>query len=60
MPRGRPKLPARDRTLPTMGFRPTPKVRLLLEQASILNGRSMSKEIESRLESTFAGQLYGN
>ncbi len=37
-----------------MGFRPTPETRERLEKASKANGRSMSQEIESRLERSFA------
>ncbi len=36
-----------------MGFRPTPGVRAKLEQAAQANGRSMSQEVESRLEASF-------
>jgi hypothetical protein len=36
-----------------MGFRPTPEVRAKLEQAAQANGRSMSQEVESRLEASF-------
>ena len=36
-----------------MGFRPTPGVRAKLERAAQANGRSMSQEVESRLEASF-------
>ena len=36
-----------------MGFRPTPEIREKLEEASKANGRSMSQEVEHRLERSF-------
>ncbi len=36
------------------GFRPTPSLRSALEESSENNGRSLSQEIESRLERSFA------
>ena len=36
-----------------MGFRPTPKIREKLEEAAKENGRSMSQEVEHRLEQSF-------
>ena len=36
-----------------MGFRPTPTIRAELEEAARANGRSMSHEVEARLERTF-------
>lgn len=37
----------------SMGFRPTPEIRQKIEQAAGRNGRSMSQEIEHRLELSF-------
>ncbi len=50
---GRPPLPPDKRRLPSMGFRPTPTIRAKLEEAARANGRSMSHEVEARLERTF-------
>ena len=50
---GRPALPPGERKLASLGFRPTPELRLELERAAQENGRSVSKEIESRLENSF-------
>ena len=36
-----------------MGFRPTPEIRTKLEETSKANGRSMSQEVEARLERSF-------
>ncbi len=36
-----------------MGFRPTPTIRAKLEEAARANGRSMSHEVEARLERSF-------
>ena len=47
---GRPPLPPGEKKLPSMGFRPTPGLRASLEDAARRQGRSVSKEIESRLE----------
>ncbi len=42
------------------GFRPTPRLRSALEKMSKENGRSLSQEIESRLETSFhAEREYG-
>ncbi len=38
-----------------MGFRPTPEVREKIEEAAKANGRSMSQEVEHRLEQSFEG-----
>ena len=38
-----------------MGFRPTPEVRKKLEGAAKANRRSMSQEVETRLEQSFEG-----
>ena len=51
---GRPPLPPGKRLGASMGFRPTPETRERLEKAAKANGRSMSQEIESRLERSFA------
>jgi hypothetical protein len=50
---GRPALPPGKRRGASMGFRPTPGIRGKLEEAAKANGRSMSQEIESRLERSF-------
>lgn len=47
---GRPKLPPEKKRLASTGFRPTPEVRAKLEAAARENNRSLSSEIESRLE----------
>ncbi len=47
---GRPKLPPEKKRLSSTGFRPTPEVRAKLEAAARENNRSLSSEIESRLE----------
>ena len=47
---GRPPLPPGEKKLPSVGFRPTPALRVSLEDAAQQHGRSVSKEIESRLE----------
>ncbi len=51
---GRPPLPPGERRRASMGFRPTPDIRRELEQAAFANGRSLSQEIEARLEISFA------
>ncbi len=48
--RGRPALPPGKKRLSSTGFRPTPEIRAKLEAAARENGRSLSQEIESRLE----------
>jgi hypothetical protein len=48
--RGRPALPADEKKLASIGFRPTPQIRRALEEAARQNGRSVSQEIMSRLE----------
>ena len=50
---GRPTLPKDQRRGASMGFRPTPEIRQRLEAAAQENGRSMSQEIEHRLERSF-------
>ncbi len=50
---GRPPLAPEDRKLPAMGVRPTPELRQKLEEAAARSGRSMSQEVQSRLERTF-------
>jgi len=50
---GRPPLPPGERRGASMGFRPTPEIRAKLEQAAHENGRSMSQEVEARLEASF-------
>ena len=49
----RPTLKPSDKRLPAMGFRPTPKLREMLEAASRESGKSLSWEIEMRLEKSF-------
>ena len=53
---GRPPLPAAERKLPSMGFRPTRELRGKLEDAAVFSGRSKTQEIESRLERSFSDQ----
>ena len=50
---GRPSLPASERKLPSLAFRPTPDLRRRLEKSAADSGRSMSQEIQSRLERSF-------
>ena len=50
---GRPPLPSGKRRGASMGFRPTPEIREKLEEAAKANGRSMSQEVEHRLERSF-------
>ncbi len=50
---GRPPLPPDKRRGASMGFRPTPTIRAELEKAARANGRSMSHEVEARLERSF-------
>ncbi len=50
---GRPPLPPNKRRGASMGFRPTPTIRAELEEAARANGRSMSHEVEARLERSF-------
>ncbi len=51
---GRPSISAEQRRKAALGFRPTPDIRQRLEQATAVNFRSLSAEIESRLEMSFA------
>jgi len=44
----------RDASLRAIGFRATPELRRKLEEAASQNGRSLSAELESRLETSFA------
>ena len=53
---GRPSLPLGEKKLAPLGFRPTPGMRESLERAAQENGRSVSKEIESRLEASFVDE----
>tara|TARA_Y100000310_G_scaffold3997_1_gene4910 strand:- start:160 stop:483 length:324 start_codon:yes stop_codon:yes gene_type:complete len=39
-----------------LGFRPTPEIRSSLEAAADRNGRSVSKEVEVRLEQSFQSE----
>ena len=50
---GRPPLPPDEKRLASMGFRPTPEIRARLEAAARTSNRSLSQEIESRLERSF-------
>lgn len=50
---GRPPLPPDKKRGQTVGFKPTPEVRQKLQEAAAANDRSVSKEIETRLERTF-------
>lgn len=51
---GRPKKRDEDKRLSPIGFRPTPKMRAQLDLEAQVNKRSLTKEIESRLERSFA------
>ncbi len=53
---GRPPLPPGQRKLDSLGFRPTPAVRAKIEAAAKANGRSLSREVESRLEESFLNE----
>ena len=50
---GRPTLPPGKKRLPSIGFRPTPKLRLQLSDVADSNNRSVSQEILARLEQSF-------
>lgn len=50
---GRPPLPPEKRRSASMGFRPTPSLRASLEAQAAVNQRSVSQEIEHRLERSF-------
>ncbi len=52
---GRPPLPAGKRRRLSLAFRPTPTIRSGVEEAARANGRSMSQEIEARLEQSLIG-----
>ena len=51
--RGRPPLPPEKRKRPTMGFRPTPALRQMIEDASATSGLSLTQEVERRLDQSF-------
>ena len=51
--RGRPRLPKGQKKPEPMSFRPTPDIRTKLEAAAAASGRSMTREIDSRIERTF-------
>ena len=51
---GRPSVSADKRRQAALGFRPTPDIRQRLERTAAVNFRSLSAEIESRLEMSFA------
>ncbi len=53
---GRPPLAPGKRRGASMGFRPTPEVREKIEEAAKAKGRSMSQEVEHRLEQSFEGE----
>jgi len=48
-----PEAPKREGERVNVGFRITPSVRKMLEQAASKNGRSLSQEMEVRLERSF-------
>ena len=52
-PMGRPPLPPEKRKRASMGFRPTLDMRKKLEDAAATSGRSMTQEVELRLERSF-------
>lgn len=52
---GRPALMPEKKKQSPVGFRPTADLKALLDQAAKENGRSVSKEIETRLEISFRG-----
>ncbi len=51
--KGRPPLAPEKRRGASLGFRPTPEIRAKLEEAAAVADRSLSQEIESRLERSF-------
>ena len=51
-PKGRPPLPDDKKRGPAIQFRATPRIRAQLERAAAENQRSLSREIESRLEAS--------
>jgi len=51
--RGRPQRQASSKTLPTLSFRAAPETRALLEAAAAEAGRSLSAEIDRRLQQAF-------
>lgn len=52
MPRGRPTL-APERRRQQIGVRTSSRLKVLLEQAAAVNGRSVAQEAEWRLERSF-------
>ncbi len=50
---GRPPLPLEKKRGASMGFRPTPTLREKLEGQAAVNQRSVSQEIEYRLQQSF-------
>ncbi len=50
---GRPPLPPGEKRRPSMGFRPTAEVRYKIVAGAEASGRSMSAEIEHRLEMSY-------
>ena len=50
---GRPPLKPEERRLPSVAFRPTHDLRKMLEDAAANSGRSLSQEIDRRLERSF-------
>ena len=55
---GRPPLAPGKRRGASMGFRPKPETRGNLEEAAKANGRSMSQEVEFRLDQSFSEETY--
>lgn len=51
--RGRPHLKPEDRRLPSMAFRPSGDLRARLEAAAEESGKTLSYEIEQRIERSF-------
>ena len=51
--RGRPRLPANEKKLPSLGFRASLETRKKLEAAVARSGRTLSQEVEFRLEQSF-------
>ena len=54
--RGRPKLPARERKLASVAFRPAPHLRERLEKEATAHRVPLSREIEERLSNSFQAQ----
>lgn len=53
---GRPPLSPSKKRGHTMGFKPTPEINKQLRDAAAANDRSVSKEIEARLERSFSNE----